>query len=397
MSKILFFNVPTQGHINPSLPVVAELVRRGTEVIYYLTEGQRQRIEATGATFRPYATINDDYFDIHKLDGSNPPLTARTMVETTREVLPNLLDIVRREKPDVIMHDTMCPWGWYVAQVAGIPSVSSMPLLILTPKMILQSGQLLDLMALGIKNLHHIRALNRIAAEMGRTYGMKAPGFPDALTSTGTITINYTSALFQPDSARLDKNIKFVGPSIEPRPDQTNFPLNQLDKKPLIYISLGTVINDNPDFYKQCLRVFGNTEYQVVMSVGRRIELDRLGEIPSNFIVRNFVPQLEILQRAALFISHAGMNTVHEGLYYNCPLLLTPQQSEQNLVAVRVQQLGAGIKLPTPPLTDQQLRDAAYRILNDPNFREQACVVGESFRTAGGHQRAADEIMALIR
>jgi MGT family glycosyltransferase len=396
MSKILFFNVPTQGHINPSLPVVTELVRRGTEVIYYLTEGQRQRIEATGAAFRPYDMIHDDYFDIHKLNGSNPPLTARTMVETTQEILPNLLDIVRREKPDVIMHDAMCPWGWYVAQVAGIPSVSSMPLLILTPKMILQSGQLLDLMALGIKNLHHIRALNRIAAEMGHIYGMKAPGFPDALTSTGTITINYTSALFQPDSARLDKNIKFVGPSIEPRPDQTNFPFDQLDSKPLIYISLGTVINDNPDFYKQCLRVFGNTDYQVVMSIGRRIELDSLGEIPSNFIVRNFVPQLDLLQRAALFITHAGMNSVHEGLYYNVPLLLTPQQSEQNLVAIRVQQLGAGIKLPTPPLTDQQLRDAAYRILNDPKFREQACVVGESFRTAGGHQRAADEIMALI-
>src|SRR5690242_6173293 len=103
MSKILFFNVPTQGHINPSLPVVRELVRRGVEVIYYLTEGQRQRIEATGATFRAYDSLHDDYFEVHQLNGSNPPRSAQVLVETTQAMLPGVLDIVKREKPDVIM------------------------------------------------------------------------------------------------------------------------------------------------------------------------------------------------------------------------------------------------------------------------------------------------------
>src|SRR5690348_3556505 len=101
MHKILVFNVPTQGHINPTLPVVAELVRRGAKVIYYLTESQRQRIEATGATFRAYETIPDDYFDSRGLNGSNPPLSAHTLMESTQAILPSLLDIVQHEKPDV--------------------------------------------------------------------------------------------------------------------------------------------------------------------------------------------------------------------------------------------------------------------------------------------------------
>ena len=74
--KVIFFNVPTSGHVNPSLPLTRELVRRGVHVIYYLTEGYRQKIEGTGAEFRLYPTPVDDHlFD--GLDGSNPPETAR--------------------------------------------------------------------------------------------------------------------------------------------------------------------------------------------------------------------------------------------------------------------------------------------------------------------------------
>src|SRR5262245_61437773 len=111
-SRVIFFNVPTQGHINPTLPVVAELARRGVEVIYYLTESYRERIEATGATFRAYDQVRDDYFDVRKLDGSNPPRSAELLMETSQQILLELLDIVRKEQPSVILHDSMCPWGW---------------------------------------------------------------------------------------------------------------------------------------------------------------------------------------------------------------------------------------------------------------------------------------------
>src|SRR5687768_6655507 len=104
-SKVIVFNVPTQGHVNPTLPVVAQLVRRGVEVIYYLSESYRARIEATGATFRAYDQVRDDYFDVRKLDGSNPPLTAKNLIKTSQEILPDLFAMVRKEQPSVIMYD----------------------------------------------------------------------------------------------------------------------------------------------------------------------------------------------------------------------------------------------------------------------------------------------------
>jgi UDP:flavonoid glycosyltransferase YjiC (YdhE family) len=97
----------------------------------------------------------------------------------------------------------------------------------------------------------------------------------------------------------------------------------------------------------------------------------------------------------ALFVTHGGMNSVHEGLYYDVPLVLAPQQTEQRVVSLRVEALGAGVMLRRQgPKT---IREAAERVLGDGRFREEARRVGESLREAGGHCRAADEIEALRR
>src|SRR3712207_4800410 len=106
MSKPIFFSVPTHGHVMPSLPVTAELVRRGEDVIYYLTDEYRHSVEATGATYRAY-----DHYPSGLLEdvGGNPFVLAERMVDACRAMLPGLLDVVRAEKPDYIMHDAMAP------------------------------------------------------------------------------------------------------------------------------------------------------------------------------------------------------------------------------------------------------------------------------------------------
>jgi len=131
MPKALFYNVPGHGHINPSLPLVAELVRRGHQLIYFATENYRTAIEATGAAFRPYTSVDDDYFDARGLSGSVPRKVAYELITTAGEILPALLENARAEQPDYVMFDTMCPWGVLLARILGLPAVASLSLMVL--------------------------------------------------------------------------------------------------------------------------------------------------------------------------------------------------------------------------------------------------------------------------
>lgn len=393
MTKAIFFNVPTSGHVNPSLPVTAELVRRGVHVIYYLTESYRKKVEATGAEFRPYpAHVDDHLFD--GLDGSNPLETADRLSKVTYAVLPSLKPVLQSEKPDVVLYDSMCPWGWASAEMIKVPHVSSMGLLLFTPLMLMRNGALPSMMSMLIRNFGRIGAFRQTAAKITREFGVPMPNFAEFLNMRGNITLSYTSKQFQPDADSFGAGIKYVGPMIEPRPDTTNFPFDQLNDTPMIYISLGTVINRNVEFYRACIQAFTGAPYQIVMSVGQNTPMESLGAIPPNFIVRPFVPQLDVLAKASLFITHAGMNSVHEGLYFNVPLVLAPQTQEQMFVTNRAADLGVGVRLIQQDAAS--LRQAAETVLTDQAYRQKAHEVGESMRAAGGVVKAVDEVLELV-
>src|SRR5437764_5992341 len=133
------------------------------------------------------------------------------------------------------------------------------------------------------------------------------------------------------------------------------------------------------------------------MSVGSKTDIASLGTIPGNFIVKAFVPQLQLLQRTTLFITHGGMNSVNEGLCAGVPLLVIPQAADQLFIAQHVQRLGAGKMLRNTQLNAQRLRNAAEEILAEPAFQQMSANLGASLRQAGGPTLAVDEIEAFKR
>ncbi|GHO79184.1 hypothetical protein KSD_69550 [Ktedonobacter sp. SOSP1-85] len=114
MKKYIFLNVPATGHVNPTLPIVQELVQCGEQVIYYLTEEFRAIIEATGAIFRPYESF---------LGGFGPGPMPLKMAEESRRVLPQVLESIRAEQPDALLYEAMCLWGRIVAQVLQVEAI----------------------------------------------------------------------------------------------------------------------------------------------------------------------------------------------------------------------------------------------------------------------------------
>ncbi|WP_323125864.1 nucleotide disphospho-sugar-binding domain-containing protein [Gracilibacillus oryzae] len=206
--------------------------------------------------------------------------------------------------------------------------------------------------------------------------------------SNDTDTIVYTSRQFQPMAETFSEKFTFVGPTVKTSPAY-----NEQARK-VIYISLGTVLNQNKDFYQNCIKAFAGSDYEIVMSIGEKTDMASLGQIPENFTVENSVNQLSVLQRADLFITHSGMNSVNESLYFGVPMILYPFHSEQKLIAERVAELGAGMRLKGHKA--RELKEAVDRISRDASYFENAQELAVDFQRLGGAVEAADVVLGKI-
>ena len=168
---------------------------------------------------------------------------------------------------------------------------------------------------------------------------------------------------------------------------------NESDK--LIYISMGTVINDSTEFYKKCIEALANKKYQVIMSVGNLINIEDLGAVPYNITISRFVDQIAVLSQADVFLTHCGMNSVNESLYYKVPLVMYPQTSEQDGVATRVEQLGAGIRLKY--VNAKSITETIENVLHTKSYYEQAAKISEGFHKCTGVKGAADKIEQMCK
>jgi MGT family glycosyltransferase len=291
----------------------------------------------------------------------------------------------------------MCPWGRIAARQAGLPAAASMALLEVPPRYLRQSGELPSALAIMARGLPWLPRFWRAAHVLRRTTGVAIPSFVRLLNWPGDRNICYTARALQPDADRYGTDYAFVGPPLVDEAGDVPFPFEQLAAdRPLIYVSLGTVFNDNPDFFRTCLAAFAGHEVQLVVSTGRRLRPADLAPLPDNAIVRDYVPQQAILQRASLFITHGGANSVHHALLYGVPLLLVPQQLEQALIAARVVELGAGLLLNRRRLIPERAGQLGQQLLTEVSFQTQAAALGRALREAGGAARAAEVLETMV-
>ncbi len=198
----------------------------------------------------------------------------------------------------------------------------------------------------------------------------------------------------QPENETFDDSYLFVGPSIAPRRDASDFPFEQLNPElPLLYISLGSIFTNQTEFYKKCFEAFEDQPWQVVLSIGKNTDPATVGPVPKNFLLSGYVPQLELLPRTSLFVSHGGANSFMESMYFGIPVVLIPQQIEQHITAERAVELGVGALLERDDVTAQTLREAVERVAHDASYREHAQQMQQSIRKEGGYNRAVDGIL----
>jgi MGT family glycosyltransferase len=403
VSRILVFNVPAHGHVNPTLPVVRELVSRGEQVTYYLTDEFEPQIRHTGAEFRRIEGMQM---------GSGPPPGVTAMGQTDPEVrrqmmaayfprmmadglrlVPGMIDQVRAEDADCLLYDPFCPWGRALARILGLPAVAFVPSYAMTENfpLVRRLSSIFE-EQISPEAEEAKSDFREVSRQLHDRYDLAPLRLTDPFTTAEALNVVTLPRSFQPDADTLDERYVFVGPSISPRGDKSGFPLERLADNPTLYVSLGTVFNANPEFFDACFDAFADSDWQVVLSVGTRTDPSTLTRIPDNFLVRSHVPQLKVLEHTDVFVTHGGMNSVMEAIYYGVPMVVVPQQPEQAMTATRVAELGLGVAFEPGQATAGTLRDAVIKISGDSGYRSRVAHIQQAAHDAGGYLRAADVI-----
>jgi MGT family glycosyltransferase len=384
---LFFVSIAGAGHVNSTLPLARELVNRGHHVTFATDEKLRPAVEAAGATLLPLPTLGLPDLATATGPGAGLVELMRLQIQTIRDgILEKHLDQAR---PDAVCYDSMTQSGRVTADKLGIPAIALNPSYATNEHFSMRSLAAQNPSAMPAGQIQIFQRLRDMAAEFAAERGgrpLQLLGAPPA-----DLNIVFIPRQFQYEGATFDDRFHFVGPSLGNRDADTDWQ-PPTTNKPLLFISLGTTpFNNNADFFRKCIQAFTEGPWQVAIAIGSQTSPADLGPIPDNIEVRAFFPQLAVLSHADVFLSHTGMNSTMEALYYGVPIVAVPQQPEQQANARRVDQLGLGRHLSTD-ITPEVLRYAVEEVHADTEIRENLTQMSTIVRNSGGAPAAADAI-----
>ena len=383
--KIAWFCIPAHGHTNPTLGLVTALTKAGHNIYYFSFEMFREKIENAGATFIPCDGYDFEMEDKENADrvGKDQAFAVELLVSSTLALDEMVTEKINELQPDVIVADSVAYWGKLAAMKHGIPFVSSTTTFAFNRY---SSRYMKHGLKETLKMLFSMPKVNKQIKRL-QEKGYPVKGILDIVQNDNdTNTVVYTSKYFQPCSDTFSDKYHFIGPSLRPITDD-------FEKKAekTVYISMGTV-NRNREFYRKCIDVLGKTDYQVIISMGMNSE--RFDAVPDNIEIYESVDQMAVLSIADAFITHCGMNSASEGLYFGVPLILFPQTPEQDSVAKRAEELGAGLRLSS--IKEDDILKAVTRVIKEKNFKQGAKKISESFKNSGGVKEAVAFIENIV-
>ena len=362
-------SIPFPGHVNPSLALVRELVRRGHRVTYANDESYAATVRAAGAEFKPYTSTLVNA-------GTDDPIEQVTMfLDDAIAMLPHLEAAYTGDRPDLFLYDIAGAPARLLGERWGIPAVQLSPAIVAWDGYEEEMAPLIEMLS-------------------GTDY---YPRFTAWLTAEGSSVTDGTAFLgrpgrclalipriMQPHADRVDPQIyDFVGPFLEQDTGEWARPAGA---GKVLLISLGSTFTDHPEFYRRCVEAFGDLPgWHTVLQIGRHVDRAVLGELPDSVEVHDWVPQVAILRQADAFLTHAGMGGSAEGLWAGVPMLVAPQAADQFGNADRLVELGVATRVDTATSTAAELR-AALLALSPDRVRE----IQRDVRAGAGAARAAD-------
>ncbi len=219
-------------------------------------------------------------------------------------------------------------------------------------------------------------------ADWFSAYGLAVPVGPSRDNAPAPPSLVFIPREFQIAGNSFAEDVHFIGPSMPRRARRSASWTPPHDDAQVLLVSLGTAFNNRPEFFASCAEAFADSRFHVVLSLGTHIDPADIGTLPHNIEAHQTVPQLDVLRHATAFITHAGMGSTMEALYYKVPTIAVPQVREQSVNAARLESLGLGVQLPSP--TPGDLRTVTEKVAADTVIRSGLAEMKEAINRAGG-------------
>jgi len=404
---------PVPGHIHPFGALGRELIARGHRVSFIHVPDLAGRVQneelefiPIGASEYPSGSLAASLTELGRRKGlAALKFTIHEVARTTDIMLRHAPDAIKAAGISMILADQTEPAAGTIAQRLNLPFVTICNALLLNrepnvPPPFTGWRYHPSLWARVRNDIGYFASdrLTKPITEVVQTR-RKAWGLPPHRTPEDSFSplaqISQQPQLFDFPRQRLTDSFHYVGPLRRPKALRPEFPWERLDGSPLIYASLGTLQNSRPDIFQLFAEACQGTNSQLVIAHGGGLTREQERQLPGNTVAISYAPQLDLLARAALTITHAGLNTVLDSLTFGVPLIAIPITYEQPAIARRIAFRSVGETIPLPRLTPDVLRNKIRRLLAlDSPYRVNAARMAEAIRAAGGVTRAAGIILA---
>ena len=392
-------NVP--GHLNPMTALARQLQARGHDVVFLYSSG------AAGLPFVPGPEkdqINENIPEVSKKQGDDAlEFSCHLVLGQTETILESLPAMVQANNIDALVLDTVQFYAELGAMQLDLPYIhvsaalhfdytGYTPLSLYgwphqaTPQALARNRE-------GVKKFAQLlgrgnAGVRAYAKSAGLKIDWEDPGF----TLSPLASITQTPSAFDFESSHWPPQFHHTGPFHDGEGrDKVDFPWERLTGEPLIYASMGTILNGRVDVFRTIVAGLAkHKDLQLVLSIGDQLDPEQIGPVPNNAIIVKRAPQLELLKQTSVCITHAGLNTVLESLTQGVPQVAIPVTFDQPGVAARIAHQQTGVVTSLDKLTTDHLSTLLDEVLSNSTYRDNSRKIQKAIAEANGLSVAAD-------
>jgi len=408
--RVAFLSLPVPGHLNPMTALARKLQARGHAVVFLSLPDVAPFVHAAELPFVPCAedaypqgSLGKYLQRLSGLAGAEAlSYTVNEMMKGYTEALfQSLPETLRKAGADAIVLDQYQPYVELIPKSLGMPYVhvsnalhvdytGRSPLCFYDRR---PNGS--DETARNREEVERFRVLLEPTTAMAQQYARKAGLTVDWKDPNSTISpllwVTQTPRDFDFDSAPDLPQFHYSGPWHDGYGRiPAEFPWERLTGEPIVYVSMGTLQNGVTEIFRAIeasARRLKNLQF--VLAIGNQITPEQIGETASNVLTVAYAPQIELLKRSSLCITHAGLNTVLEALRFGVPLLAIPITNDQPGVAARIVHKEVGLVISQDSLSSSDLPALIVKAVEDSTFRANAGHLSESISKTRGLATAA--------